>query len=442
MSQQQQPRNLLHALVLDRAWTYEEAAKEYRKTGRLIGNERDEARYRSADVSEPTWRRWTSGQQRRAPNPPAPLILQRMFGASVLALFAPVPQAAVTLHPALNESDIAMTARDAATHAGNAASAHLPDMTLDQIDDDVQTLAVDYETTNPVAAFRRAEALLLDVQDKLERTQRPRQQERLYLAAGQAGALLSVAAFDLGVLGPATQFARTAAMYGQTIEHGPLQAYAHGVLAYLAYWDGRPTAAMRNIHIAKSFGGVGSMGHMRLSAIEARAWAHLGRPRDAERAVQQALDPGPEVRDELHDDVGGEFAFGPARAAMSHATTYLVLKDSQRAEQSALHALQLLDADPNADRPVQMQVTVDLARARLLRGELDGADEALEPVLATPVEWRTIGLVDRVTQLRGELARPQLEQAPAARTLAEQIEDFVARAAARPLPGSRLAIEG
>ena len=219
-------------------------------------------------------------------------------------------------------------------------------MTLDQIDDDVQTLAKDYETTNPVAAFRRAEELLLDVQDKLERTQRPRQQERLYLAAGQAGSLLSVAAFDLGVLGPATQFARTAAMYGQTIEHGPLQAYAHGVLAYLAYWDGRPTAAMRNIHIAKSFGGVGATGHMRLSAIEARAYAHLGRPRDAERAVQQALDPGPEVRDELHDDVGGEFAFGPARAAMSHATTYLVLKDSQRAEQSALHALQLLDEDP------------------------------------------------------------------------------------------------
>ncbi|MFE6157260.1 hypothetical protein [Streptomyces sp. NPDC057889] len=247
---------------------------------------------------------------------------------------------------------------------------------------------------------------------------------------------------DFLVLGPATQFARTTAMYGQTIEHGPLQAYAHGVLAYLAYWDGRPTAAMRNIHIAKSFGGVGSTGHMRLSAIEARAYAHLGRHRDAERAVQQALAPGPDMRDELHDDVGGEFAFGPARAAMSHATTYLLLKDSQRAEQSALHALQLLDEDPRADRPVQMQVTVDLARARLLRGELDGADEALEPVLATPVEWRTIGLVDRVTQLRGELARPQLEQAPAARTLAEQIEDFVARATARPLPGSRLAIEG
>ena len=114
----QQPRNLLHSLVLARSWTYAEAAKEYRRIGRLIGDERDDARYRSADVSEPTWRRWTSGQQRRAPNLPAPLILHRMFGAPVLELFAPIQQAAVTLQPALNESDIAMTARDAAAHAG------------------------------------------------------------------------------------------------------------------------------------------------------------------------------------------------------------------------------------------------------------------------------------------------------------------------------------
>lgn len=88
-----------------------------------------------------------------------------------------------------------------------------------------------------------------------------------------------------------------------------------------------------------------------------------------------------------------------------------------------------------------MQVTVDLARARLLRREMDGADEALVPVFATSVEWRTIGLVDRVAQLRHELTRPGLGEASVAVALSERIEDFVARAAARPLPGSRLAIE-
>ncbi|OON75635.1 hypothetical protein [Streptomyces tsukubensis] len=440
----QQPRNLLHALALARPWTYAEAAAEYRRIGQLIGSETNEDLYRTADVSEATWRRWTSGQQRRIPNPPAPGILQHMFATPVRLLFAPPPATAVTALPALNESDIAMTARDAAAHAGNAASSHLPDMTLDQLDDDVRRLAVDYETIDPGTAFRRAEELLLDAQDKLERTQRPRQKERLYLVAGTVGALLSVASFDLSMLGPATQFARTSAMYGQTIEHGPLQAYAHGVLAYLAYWNNQPTAALRHIKIAQSFAGLGGMARVRLAAIEARAHAHLGRAREAERAVGAAQDPGDELRDELrdelHDGLGGEFSFPPARAAMCHAATYLVLGDSTRAEASAVHALRLLEEDPNADRPVQMQVTVDLARARLLRGELDGADAVMEPVFATAVEWRTIGLVDRVAQLRGALARPELAGARTARTLGEQIEDFVGRAAARPLPGSRLAI--
>ncbi|WP_338704338.1 hypothetical protein V2W30_41205 (plasmid) [Streptomyces sp. Q6] len=437
-----QPRNLLHALVLARSWTYAEAAAEYRRGGAELGNELSEDLYRTADVSEPTWRRWTSGRMRSLPNAPAPRILERMFSRPARELFGPPPQISVTLHPVLDESDIAMTARDAAAHAGTAASAHLPDMTLDQVEDDVRALAVDYETTDPVTAFRRAEVLLLDVQEMLERTQRPRQQERLYLAAGQAGALLAVASFDLGMLGPAVQFARTSAMYGQTIEHGPLQAYAHGVLGYLAYWDNRPSSALRNIQIAKSFAGVGDMGQVRLASIAARAHAHLGQTQEAERSIQAALEPHGSGLDDLHDAVGGEFGFPPARAAMSHATTYLVLGDSHHAEAAAEHALTLLEADPDVDRQVQIQVTVDLARARLLRGELEGADEALVPVFATPVEWRTIGLVDRVTHLRAQLTRPEVASATPARALGEIIEDFVARAAARPLPGSRLAIEG
>ncbi|WP_428950933.1 hypothetical protein [Streptomyces sp. cg35] len=313
-------------------------------------------------------------------------------------------------------------------------------MTLDQIDDDVRALAVAYDTTDPNKAFQDCNTLLLDIQDKLERTQRPRQKERLYLSAGMVTSLLSVASFDLAALGPAVQFARTSAMYGETIESGPMQAYANGILAYLSYWGGRPAAALRYVQTARTFAGVGDTGRVRLRAIEARAHAHLGRGQDAERAIQAALEPGNGERDELHD-VGGEFGFGPSRAAMSHATTYLVLGDSERAERSALHALSLLGEEPSPDRPVQMQVTVDLARARLLRGELDGVDEALAPVLETAAEWRTIGLVERVSQLRAQLARSEAAQAHLGQELGEQIEEFVALAAARPLTGSRLAIE-
>ena len=140
---------------------------------------------------------------------------------------------------ALDESDLAMTARDAAAHAGDAASLSIPDMTLDQLDDDVADLARTYHRTSPVEVYRRAKELLGVAQNLLERTQVPRQRTRAYLAAGQAAALLSGICFDLGSLPAAVQLSRTAALYGQVIEHGPLQAYAHGALALLAFWGGQ-----------------------------------------------------------------------------------------------------------------------------------------------------------------------------------------------------------
>lgn len=65
-----------------------------------------------------------------------------------------------------------MTARDAAAHAGDAASFSLPDMTLDQLDDDVTALARAYCSTSPVEMYRRAKELLGLSQALLERTQK------------------------------------------------------------------------------------------------------------------------------------------------------------------------------------------------------------------------------------------------------------------------------
>ncbi|MFG2227888.1 hypothetical protein [Streptomyces sp. NPDC048644] len=399
-------------------------------------------------MEEQTFRRWTSGRVKGIPNQPAPQVLEHVFGYTARQLLSPpseLPSATPgSPEPTLNESDLAMTARDAAAHAGDAASLSVPDMTLDQLDDDVMTLARDYNRTSPIEVYRRAKELLNSAQTLLERTQVPRQRTRGYLVAGQSASLLSAICFDLGSLPAAVSLSRTAALYGQVIEHGPLQAYAHGALAFLVFWDGRPSESVRLVRTAQQFGGLGDTARTRLSVIEGRAYGHLGIQPAAEHAIHHSDEQRTDGRDELHDDIGGEFGFPSERVAMSNATTYLLLRDAEGAAEAAESALRLVGTKPDAQRPllISAQASIDLARARLLRGELEGTHAALEPVFSIPTEWRGAGILERMAAVRSGLCHPDFSGAAEVRTLGERIEEFGAAATAHPLGASApLAIE-
>ncbi|MEU7316539.1 hypothetical protein [Streptomyces sp. NPDC007083] len=328
-----------------------------------------------------------------------------------------------------------MTAQDAAAHAGQAASLHVDEMSLDQLDDDLVRLARSYGTTIPAQTYDRATTLLRTAQTLLERTKAPAQHDRLYYAAAQATAMLSAISFDLGSLPAAISLARSSAQYGKTISNGPIQAYAYGLLAFMAYWEGRPSTAVRLAQEGQQFGGIGDTAHRRLLAIEARAHGHLRNTAEAERAIRETWDQNSNTRDELHDDVGGEFSFGHARTAMSNATTCLLLRDGPAAEATASEALTLMDSRPEHERSVVVSgpASIDLARGRLLRRDVDGAVDALSPVWEVGPEWRGAGLLERITAVRIELADPQLGRAPASVELAERIEEFSALSPARRL---------
>ncbi|MFB7776268.1 hypothetical protein [Streptomyces bauhiniae] len=136
----------------------------------------------------------------------------------------------------------------------------------------------------------------------------------------------------------------------------------HGALAFLALWSGRAAEAVRLVRTAQQYGGLGDTGKTRLLVIEGRAYGHLGDQAAAERAVRSALELSTGARDELHDDVGGEFVFLNDRVAMSNATTYLLLSDADGAEEAAESAFSLLAAKPEGQRPllVTAQAHVDL----------------------------------------------------------------------------------
>lgn len=441
--------NLFDALISQSGMDFRGFLSEYRRAAVLLHEKTGDPSFRNIDLTEKTFTRWRSGHVAR-PHYPAPAILKGLFGRSVDELFAPYTgeQAQVLRTqsaPVLDESELSMTARDARAHASEAAAQLLPDLTLDQLEDDLVGLVQDTSTKPPHQVFVSAKEVLGISKVLLDRTQVLSQRRRLYLVAGQASALLSACAFDLGGIPHAFELARAAALYGQVAEYGPLQAYAHGYLAVLYYWTGKPAQAVRKIEEARMFPGVGATGKARLAAIAARAYAHRGRDEDAQLAIEESLVERGPVEDDLHG-IGGEFDFNLERVAMSNSSTLLLLHDGPGAEASARRSLELIAASSTSSSPlvVAPQARADLACALLMRNDLDGASDALSPLLGLPREWRGAGLTARVNTIQAALASPAFRDARLAQDLAERIEDFIVVATPQVLGPSavRLALGG
>ncbi|GAA4838902.1 hypothetical protein [Kitasatospora terrestris] len=431
--------NLFDALVAREGMDFRTFHAEYRRVASELYRETCDLAFKNPTLTDKSFQRWRSGDVTR-PHHPTPAILKSMFGRPMHELLAPCTDEQVQAlqaaqAPVLDERELAMTARDARAHAAEAASQLLPDLSLDQLEDDLVRLVRSTSSRPPHVVFGQGKELLDLAKVMLDRTQVLSQRGRLFLVAGQASALLAACAFDLGSMPNAFELTRAAALYGQVAENGPLQAYSHGYLAVLYYWSGNPAQAVRQIEQAQTFHGVGATGEARLAAIAARAYAHLGRADESHAAMQRSVADRTSAADDLHDGVAGEFGFNLERVAMSNSASLLLLRDGAGAEASARQSLELIATRSEGAPPpvVAPQAGADLAAALLMRNDLDGAVDVLRPVLSLPREWRGAGLAGRVNAIRGELASPAFRNAQLARDLAEQIDDFTLIAAPQVL---------
>jgi hypothetical protein len=127
----------------------------------------------------------------------------------------------------------------------------------------------------------------------------------------------------------------------------------------------------------------------------------------------------------LHDDLGGQFAFSPAKEFYLAGTA---LCESPGSESGAVRelrtAIHLFDTGGPEDQSYGCEsvahINLTLALTRI--GELDAAD--LEPVFGLPTEKRIDALPQRLTAVRAQLARPPYQGSSEARELDEQIEEF------------------
>lgn len=332
---------------------------------------------------------------------------------------------------------VSKAAGEASEHAELIEASELGPGALEQLRADIAHLARSYVIAPPMPLFLEMEQVRRRVFRAMKRKSYPRQTSELYLLAGALCALMANASLDLGRSTEADKFARSAWIYGGAAAHPGLMGWARGMQALVALIDGRPDDAVDYASKGLSVQSAG-MGGARLYSMSARALAGCsGHEREALDALALARTAGEHATaDDLYHELRGEFVFDSAKQQYYEALILVQLGKAQEAEIAATKAQAFFQSRPPEDRSYGCQALaqLQLALARLISGELEGAGEALRPIFELPPNQRISSLMHNVTFARNILDDSRFQGSTAARDLTEQFEAFHRSTQARALP--------
>ena len=404
------PRTRLEQLLRQRHLTLEEFRKLYNRIA-------------DVDVSDRQVSRWVAGQVQGLPYPAARGTLETMFSEPVARLFGP-PYGIEALRPTRDRHGavpgrgsartdwegqvITMSADRARDFLDRIEASNVGAETLDQLTADVRRLVITSHQPLPshlsdlVATQDRAFTLL-------EGRQRPEQTRDLYLLAGITCGLMAYASQDLGALHDAMTQARTGYACADNAGHDGLRAWTRGIQSLITYYSGRLEDSLRYAQsgaeaAARSRGTAGIW----LASSEARALAALNRLDEADTVLARATEARDRVEPDELDGLGGLCSFNRPRQLSyeAHAFSWGGTAEATHTERLALDALDAYATAPAQDRdfgsvPIARSV---LALARVSQGQVDGAAEALAPVLNLPPSQRIHQIVASVERVRTALS--------------------------------------
>ncbi|MGH3914427.1 MAG: hypothetical protein ACRDTC_13640 [Pseudonocardiaceae bacterium] len=438
MTEYEVPRTRLEQVLRQQHVTVEEFRRRYERVGKGAG------------LSERQAYRWVSGQLHNLPRLSAQGVLEQMFGEPVARLFGPpygiaalrssrrhngVVTARGTARTDREGQVIAMSADKARDFLTRLEASHVGAETVDQLADDVRRLVFAYG--------RQPLPTLLDdlvhTQDHafelLERQQRPEQSRDLYLVAGITCGLMAMASQDLGAVHDAMTQARAGYACADNAGHDGLRAWIRGLQANISYWSERWDDALRYAQLgadaaARSRGSAGVL----LFSTEARALGALNRREEVQAAVARSADALDRVQPDDLDVLGGLCTFiRPGQ--LYYAAEAFSWGDEPEAVQAERFALEALEAFPvvvpGGSFRNEAVARCVLAVARVTQGTLDGAVEALSPVLGLPPTQRVHGIVTAVERVRTALSAIKNPGRDAVE-LAGAIEAFTAEPLTQP----------
>ncbi len=424
MAERPAPRTLLEALVRQRQLSWDEAADLVEKTA-----EKHEDIHIS--LSGRHLGRLARGERSgNRPNPATRRALQYTFNRPVDELLGPysLSDLPVVEGPkrGTEASEVLTVAADRARRFLTSLQT-LSDESLQLIHDEVQDLVRAY----PARPLPEILGHLVSGQETvfslLERPQRPAHARQLYFLSAVLGGLLAKASHDLADPHAALSQSRTAWLCAEQADHDGLRAWICGLQALICYWARRPHDSIRYAQRGATYAqSAGSTALVWLPASEARAWAALGNGEHARDAIERAEQAWGQLRPNELDEMGGIATFSRARQLHFSADALVWLPDEfSAAEDSARQAVEAYSdpADPDWAFGDAAGSHAALAIARIGRAEIDGAADALAPVLDLPPEQRINGIVHSVN--RAHRALSHTPTSATARDLQERIESYV-----------------
>jgi hypothetical protein len=205
----------------------------------------------------------------------------------------------------------------------------------------------------------------------------------------------------------------------------------------VSYWAGWPRKAVQYAQQgATDATEVRGTASVWLPALEARAWAALGNAQEAHVAVARASSAREQVVHNELDGLGGKLTFPLARQLYYAADAFVWLDGEEaRADEMASAALRAYaDVEPLQRSYVDETIArTDSAISWVRRGDVEGAREALIPVLDLEPAERIGGILVSAQRVQRELASSALGSSAQIEELQEELEAFAQVRAAGPL---------
>lgn len=285
-----------------------------------------------------------------------------------------------------------------------AEAANVGDLTIEQIHTEIRRIAHSYLKVPTVPLFDRTRELRDRIVGLLNGRQKPSHSRELYSAAGWALTMLAWISTDLNVPDASEEHLRTAWVFAENADQNNLRCWIRATQHTAAFWQQDFARAAQHAEDGLRYAGSGST-ELYLSS----AWAlDLARCGDSEQALA-VLNRAQNAAERLgvgEDALPGPFTCSIARAGGFWSDTHLAVGDTKEALLISNSALRGFESTPNDRRNFGSERMVRCAqvKAHLLAGELDGASEALAPVLDTTPEHRVLPLLQRVNEISRMIA--------------------------------------
>jgi len=355
--------------------------------------------------------RYLSGE--RPPSPGMAVRLDAALGAGgeLVALAAAGPEAATDRRPGTARRHDEITALELTRRA---SASDVGTVTIEQLEQAVDALAVAYAGTPPAVLLARTRAHLAYVANLLDRRTTLSEHRRLLTVGAWLSLLAATCLTDLNDREAAMAHLRTAASLARETGHVEITAWCLETSAWQVLTAGDHERAVTLARAAQRVAPRGGSAVIQATAQEGRAWARLGAARETRDALSRTevlVSPLPQPDTPEH-----HYRYDPAKADAYVATTLSWLSDpaAVRYARQVLTRLETaVDGPPRPRRAASARL--DLALALTTTGDLDEAtgtalDAVTSGLLVPSNYWRAEEVIITVAR-RGVPGAGELQDA-------------------------------